>query len=132
MRSSKRASSRAIAEYVRDELARAGLDLRERADGLPAVRMPPIGERQLRPFADSDRIAEDPAYGEIVCFCERVSRGELRDAAQSPVPAVDLDGLRRRTRALMGRCQGFFCGVEVARALANETGGDMLGLWEPA
>jgi glycerol-3-phosphate dehydrogenase len=130
IRSTGLTSAMAIAEYVRDELDRVGLDLRERADGLPAVRMPPIGETQLRPFGDSDRIAEDSAYGRIVCFCERVSQGELRDAAQSPVPAVDLDGLRRRTRALMGRCQGFFCGVEVASVLAKETAGDMHRLWE--
>ena len=52
-----------------------------------------------------------PRYGRIVCFCERVTRGEIRDALASPIPPVDLDGLRRRTRALMGRCQGFFCGA---------------------
>jgi glycerol-3-phosphate dehydrogenase len=49
-----------------------------------------------------------------VCFCERVTRGEIRDAFASPIPPVDLDGLRRRTRAHMGRCQGFFCGAELA------------------
>jgi glycerol-3-phosphate dehydrogenase len=130
VRSTGLTSSMAIAEFVRDELERAGVTLHERCGGLPKVRMPPIGEAQLRPFADRDRIAEDPEYGKIVCFCERVSRGELRDAARSPVPPVDLDGLRRRTRALMGRCQGFFCGVEVARVLAQETGRDIGGLWE--
>jgi glycerol-3-phosphate dehydrogenase len=69
------------------------------------------------------RIAGDAEYGRIVCFCERVTRGEIRDAATSPVPAVDLDGLRRRTRALMGRCQGFYCGAEVPALLADY-GGD--------
>lgn len=130
IRSTGLTSSMAIAEYVRDELDAAGLALRERADSLPALRMPPLGEEQLRPFADPVRIAADPEYGRIVCFCERVSRGEMRDAARSPVPPVDLDGLRRRTRALMGRCQGFFCGVEVARVLADETGRHVSELWE--
>jgi glycerol-3-phosphate dehydrogenase len=130
IRSTGLTSAMAIAEYVRAELDAAGLTLLERADGLPAVRMPSIGEAQLRPFADPARIAADPEYGRIVCFCERVSRGEIRDAARSRVPPVDLDGLRRRTRALMGRCQGFFCGVEVARALAAETGRDLGDLWE--
>ena len=59
----------------------------------------------------------DPDYGRIVCFCERVTRGEIRDAFASPIPPVDLDGLRRRTRAHMGRCQGFFCGAELASLL---------------
>jgi glycerol-3-phosphate dehydrogenase len=128
IRSTGLTSSLAIAEYVRDELDAAGLPLRERPDGLPSIRMPSIGERQLRPFADPARIAADPDYGTIVCFCERVTRGEIRDAARSPVPPADLDGLRRRTRALMGRCQGFFCGPNVTATLAEYTGQDLAEL----
>jgi len=128
IRSTGLTSSLAIAEYVRDELDAAGLALRERAEGLPALRMPSIGERQLRPYADAARIASDGEYGTIACFCERVTRGEIRDAAQSAVPAVDLDGLRRRTRVLMGRCQGFFCGPTVAALLAEHSGRDVGGL----
>jgi glycerol-3-phosphate dehydrogenase len=115
---------------VRDELAGAGLELRERPGGLPAVRMPSIGEAAPRPYADGDRIAADPAYGEVVCFCERVTRGEIRDAAASAIPPADLDGLRRRTRALMGRCQGFFCAANVGRELAEGIGADPAALWD--
>jgi glycerol-3-phosphate dehydrogenase len=46
-----------------------------------------------------------------------VTRGEVRDALGSTIPPTDVDGLRRRTRALMGRCQGFYCGAEVTRLL---------------
>lgn len=120
IRSTGLTSSMAIAEHVRDELDAAGLVLREKAGGLPAVRMPSLGETQRRPFSDPARIAADPEYGRIVCFCERVTRGEIRDAARSPIPPTDLDGLRRRTRALMGRCQGFFCGASVAASLAEQ------------
>jgi glycerol-3-phosphate dehydrogenase len=109
----------AIAEHLRDRLDADGLELRERPSGLPSLRMPYIGEAGVRPYQDAERIAADPEYGRIVCFCERVSRGEIRDAATSPIPPVDLDGLRRRTRALMGRCQGFFCGAHVPAALAE-------------
>ena len=119
IRSTGLTSSMAIAEHVRDELDAAGLALREKAGGLPVVRMPSLGETQLRPFSDPARIAADPEYGRIVCFCERVTRGEIRDAAHSRIPPSDLDGLRRRTRALMGRCQGFFCGASVAATLAE-------------
>jgi len=49
----------------------------------------------------------------VVCFCERVTEGEIRDACTSLIPPAGLDGLRRRTRAMNGRCQGFFCGAEV-------------------
>ena len=79
--------------------------------------MPNIGERFERPYQRGELIAADREYGRIVCFCERVTRGEIRDALAAPVAAVDLDGLRRRTRAHMGRCQGFFCGAEIADLL---------------
>jgi glycerol-3-phosphate dehydrogenase len=116
IRSTGLTAAMAIAEWVRDGLASAGLTLRERATPLPEISMPNLGEAFPRPFAQPERIAADPAYGEIVCFCERVTRGEIRDAAASPIPPTDLDGLRRRTRVLMGRCQGFYCAAHVARA----------------
>jgi glycerol-3-phosphate dehydrogenase len=107
----------AIAEHVRGELAAAGLRLEPR-DGPPVeFTMPNISERSERPYQRGDLIEADRDYGRIVCFCERVTRGELRDALEAPVAAVDLDGLRRRTRAHMGRCQGFFCGAEIAELL---------------
>jgi glycerol-3-phosphate dehydrogenase len=125
IRSTGLTSSLAIAAHIRDQLDAAGLALRERPEGLPPVRMPNIGETAPRPYVEPQRIARDPEYGRIVCFCERVTRGEIRDAAASPIPPVDLDGLRRRTRVLMGRCQGFFCGAHVAALLAEQTGADV-------
>jgi glycerol-3-phosphate dehydrogenase len=120
IRSTGLSASMAIAEHIRDELAAAGLELQPRdEDELPALRVPNLGEASLRPYADAARIAADPEYGRVVCFCERVTRGEVRDALQSPIPPVDLDGLRRRTRALMGRCQGFACGANVAEMLES-------------
>jgi glycerol-3-phosphate dehydrogenase len=114
IRSTGLTASMAIAEHVRAEL----VDAQPKSE-VPAVRMPNIGETAPRPFAEPERIANDPDYGRIVCFCERVTAGEIRDALTATVPAVDIDGLRRRTRVLMGRCQGFFCGAEV-RALVAE------------
>ncbi len=120
IRSTGLSGSMAIAEHVRGLLADAGLALSPRPDPAVEPSMPNIGEASLRPYADAERIARDPEYGRIVCFCERVTRGEIRDALASPVPPVDLDGLRRRTRAHMGRCQGFFCGAELASLLEPE------------
>ena len=114
IRSTGLTAAMAIAEHVCGELVEA----RPRSD-VAGFRMPNIGELAPRPFAERDRIAEDPDYGRIVCFCERVTRGEIRDALTATVPAVDLDGLRRRTRVLMGRCQGFFCGAQVRALLAE-------------
>ena len=79
--------------------------------------MPNLGEAFGRPYQDAARIAADPEYGRVVCFCERVTAGEIRDAFASPIPPAGLDGLRRRTRVMNGRCQGFFCGAEVAALL---------------
>ena len=130
IRSTGLTGSMAIAEHLRDQLEAAGLELRERPGGLPAVHMPYIGEASPRLYAQPERIAQDAEYGRIVCFCERVTRGEIRDAAESPIPPVDLDGLRRRTRVLMGRCQGFFCGANVGALLAEHAGPDADGLRE--
>jgi glycerol-3-phosphate dehydrogenase len=115
IRSTGLSASMAIAEHVREGLE---LDASPRARR-PPPRMPNIGEAFPRPYREAELIASDPDYGRVVCFCERVTRGEIRDALASPVAPVDLDGLRRRTRAHMGRCQGFFCGARLAGMLAE-------------
>ncbi|GAA3095152.1 FAD-dependent oxidoreductase [Streptomyces rectiviolaceus] len=115
IRSTGLTASMAIAEYVVGLLADAAgpdLDLTV-AGNLDPVRMPNMGEAFPRPYQRADLIATDPAYGSIVCHCERVTRGEIRDALISTVPPGSLDGLRRRTRARGGRCQGFYCGAAV-------------------
>ena len=120
IRSTGLSASMAIAEHVRTELGAAGLSL-EPKERTATARMPYLGEALPRPYAQPERIAENPDYGRVVCFCERVTRGEIADAFASTIPPVDLDGLRRRTRVLMGRCQGFFCGAEVAALLESST-----------
>jgi len=119
IRSTGLTASLAIAEHVVAQMGDAGLTLAE-AEREPVVpRLPELGERGIRAFEDAGLIEGDPAYGSIVCFCERVTEGEVRDALGSAVPAVDLGGVRRRTRATNGRCQGFFCGAAVAARLAS-------------
>jgi glycerol-3-phosphate dehydrogenase len=121
IRSTGLTAGMAIGEYVTSLLAEHGVDVTERAD-LPAPpRMPNLGEAYTRPFQDEARIATDPEYGRIVCFCERVTAGEIRDAMTSTIPPADLDGLRRRTRVMNGRCQGFYCGANT-RALLDAGG----------
>ena len=67
-------------------------------------------------------VASDPAYGNIVCRCEMVTEAEIRAAIHRPVGARTIDGVKRRTRAGMGRCQGGFCMPRVADIIAEETG----------
>ena len=122
IRSTGLTAGMAIAEHVTGLLAEAGLDLTDARRPAPAPpRMPNLGEAGPRPYQDAERIAADPEYGRIVCFCERVTAGEIRDACDSPIPPADLDGLRRRTRVMNGRCQGFYCGAHT-QALLHRTG----------
>ncbi|HEY9497664.1 MAG TPA: NAD(P)/FAD-dependent oxidoreductase [Terrimesophilobacter sp.] len=119
IRSTGLTSGMAIAEHVAEIAASAGLALVERDDLPEPPHMPNIGEAYLRPYQDEARIEKDPAYGTVVCFCERVTAGEIRDTFHTPIPPASIDGLRRRTRATNGRCQGFYCGAEVERLFAS-------------
>jgi len=65
-------------------------------------------------------IHENPDYGEIVCRCEQISRGEVIDALHRSIPCDTLDGVRRRVRPSGGRCQGAFCGPLVLQIIAQE------------
>jgi len=114
IRSTGLSASLGIAEYVVDRLGGAGLPLAERSDAAGPPAMPYIGEAGTRPYQDARLIAADPDYGQIVCHCERVTRGEIRAALASTVPPADTGGLRRRTRAMNGRCQGFYCAATVS------------------
>ena len=73
-------------------------------------------------------IAEDPAYGNIICRCETVTEGEIVNAIRRPLGAKSLDGVKRRTRAGMGRCQAGFCSPRVMEILSRELGADPLTL----
>jgi glycerol-3-phosphate dehydrogenase len=99
IRSTGLTAALAIAEHVVRLLPPMGLGLVPR-DRVEPVTMPNLGESFPRPYEMG---------GAIACHCERVTFDELRAAVRSPIPAVDLDGLRRRTRAAAGRCQGFHC-----------------------
>lgn len=121
IRSTGLTSCMAVAEYVRGLLTEAGLEAVPRTELPEPPRLPNIGEHALRPYEDDELIAKDPAYGEVVCFCERVTKGEIRDACHSTIPARDSGALRRRTRAMNGRCQGFFCGAAVKQLLESYT-----------
>ncbi|GGT79072.1 MULTISPECIES: FAD-dependent oxidoreductase [Streptomyces] len=118
IRSTGLTASLGIAAHVVELLADSGLDLGAERPLAP-VRMPNLGEAFPRPYRDAELVARDPEFGTIVCHCERVTRGEIRDALTSTIPPDSLDGLRRRTRARAGRCQGFSCGAAV-RAMFEE------------
>ena len=118
IRSTGLTASMAIAEHVTGLVAQCGLELGERHD-LEPITVPMLGQAFQRPYQRAELVRADPLYGDIVCHCERVTRGEVRDAFASDLAPLGLDGLRRRTRVMNGRCQGFYCGAAV-EALADE------------
>lgn len=106
-----------IAEYAAELLRGTGLALKSKAE-FKSVKLPTIGQAEMRPHQNAELIQQNAAYAEIICHCERVSRGELLDALNAPIPATTLDGLRRRTRASQGRCQGFNCHAKLLKTLS--------------
>lgn len=83
--------------------------------GIPRVRELPLKER--------DRlIRENPDYGIIVCRCEEISKGEIIDALKSSIPVPTVDGIKKRVRPGMGRCQGGFCMPLVTQIISEYTG----------
>jgi glycerol-3-phosphate dehydrogenase len=116
IRSTGISAAMGIAEYAVELLNGAGLDLKLKND-FKFVKMPAIGQADIRPHQDAEMLARNPQYAEMVCHCERVSRGELMDAMNAVIPATTLDGLRRRTRASQGRCQGFNCQAALVKSL---------------
>lgn len=72
-----------------------------------------------------EKIRENPAYANVICRCELVTEGEIMDAIHRPLGAVTLDGVKRRTRAGMGRCQAGFCSAKTVEILARELGKDI-------
>lgn len=86
------------------------------------VRKGIVRASELDLVARDALIRENPDYGEIVCRCEEISRGEIIDALHRSIPCDTIDGVKRRVRPGMGRCQGGFCGPLVLQIIAEETG----------
>ncbi len=114
-------SSPAIAEYIEDMLKEDGLELELNPDYNP-VRKPYYAFQEASAEEKNEIIKGNPAYGKIVCRCEGITEGEIIDAIRRNPQPRDLDGIKRRTRAQMGRCQGGFCGPYVTEILAKELG----------
>lgn len=111
-------SAPAIGRYLA-ELAAAKLHAAEKKDFIAQRRDMPH-PREMDFASRQDLIARDPAYGQVICRCEGVTEGEIRDAIRRVPGARSLDGVKRRVRAGMGRCQGGFCGPKVMELLSRE------------
>ncbi|MBE6550556.1 MAG: NAD(P)/FAD-dependent oxidoreductase [Ruminococcaceae bacterium] len=112
-------SSPAIAEYIEKMLSDMGA-LGEKKEGFISERKPAHYFRELSMEEKNEIIKKDPAYGRIVCRCESITEGEIVEALTVNPPARDVDGVKRRTRSGMGRCQGGFCSPTVIALIARE------------
>lgn len=113
----------AIGKYVVD-IIRNKVKLEEKSDFIKSrkrfVRMSELSIEEKNRL-----IKENPSYGKMVCRCEFVTEGEIIDAITRPLGARTIDGIKRRTRALMGGCQGIGCMLPVAMKLSKELGIDI-------
>ncbi len=113
----------AIAEYVAKLLSDNGTTL-ERKDSFNPTRKPMHYFRELSIDEKNAVIKEHPEYAHVVCRCETVTEGEILEAIRQNPKPTDVDGVKRRTRASMGRCQGGFCTPYIIELLAQELGCD--------
>jgi glycerol-3-phosphate dehydrogenase len=125
-------SAPAIAHYVVGELASRRLKLEPKAGFIPErrgfARISPNGgpsgkaDDKSMALALEAAYASDPAYGEMICRCNHVSRAELLAALGNPLGAKTLNAIKKRTHMMMGRCQGGFCLPKILEILTEECG----------
>lgn len=115
------ASSPAIALYVAQMLKGCGVPMTEKDDFID-TREAPVDFSELSRKEQDELIRKNPAYGRLVCRCECVTEGEIIDALHRNPQPTTVDGIKRRTRAGMGRCQGGFCQQKVLRIMERELG----------
>lgn len=117
-------ASPAIGNYVANLLKEIDGNFVEREDFNP-IRIKMIQFMDLSQEEKHEIIKKDPRYGRIICRCENITEGEIVDAIHRKVGGTSIDGIKRRIRAGMGRCQGGFCQPRVIEILARELGKDL-------
>lgn len=113
-------SAPAIGEMVAN-IIKEKMNLRENPN-FEGTRKGVLNPAELSMEERKKLIQDQPAYGNIICRCEMISEGEIVDAIRRPLGAKSLDGVKRRTRAGMGRCQSGFCAPRTMEILARELG----------
>ena len=113
------ASAPAVAERIEGLIRQAGITLIEKPGYNPARTVPEVFDL-ASPDRKRELIGSDPAWGRVVCRCETVPEAEIVAAIRREPGAVSVEGVKRRCRAGMGRCQSGFCQSRVVRILARE------------
>lgn len=114
-------ASPAIAEYVAELIKEQGFNAKKNESYNPN-RKPMHYFKEASIDEKNEIIKENPSFGRVVCRCETVTEGEILEAIHTNPKATDLDGVKRRTRSGMGRCQGGFCSPYIVELLSKELG----------
>ena len=112
-------SAPAIAKFVVEDLVSKFFEMVDNLD-FDGQRKPDDFFNNLSVEEKNNIIKENPAYGKIICRCERITEGEIVRAIKTNPPATNVDAIKRRTRSGMGRCQGGFCQPQVVEIIARE------------
>ncbi len=112
-------SSPAIGEYVVEELVSKVLTLKKKDSYVSKIR-PYIHEKELSAEERNELIKKNPDFGTIICNCEKVSLGQIKDVLSRSLPCLTIKALKKRTRAGFGKCQGGFCQPQVLRIIASK------------
>ena len=121
VRSTGLTNSVAVASYVVDLLIQSGMKATPKQDYIKTRKGTPHFA-ELSAEEKAALIAKDPRYGNVICRCETITEGQICDAIHRTLGATTVDGVKRRVRAGMGRCQGGFCGPRVIEIIARELG----------
>lgn len=117
-----------IARLAADLLEEDGLVMPEKKNwegGRQVIRFKELSEKEREHL-----VRRNPLYGRVICRCETITEGEIVACMEKEIPPVSIDGVKRRTGAGLGRCQGGFCGPRVLEILARETGRNPLSIEE--
>ena len=120
MKSPGLSAAPAVAEDALEILRARGVLGAEKADYKDGRRH--IRFKELSVEEKKQLVAEQPAYGRVICRCETITEGEILAALHSEIPATTIDGVKRRAGSGMGRCQGGFCGPRVLELISRELG----------
>lgn len=112
-------SSPAIAEYVVNEFVSKVVELKKKPNFNPYVKKRPHLEK-MSIKEKNEFIKKNPSYGQIVCNCEKVSLGEILFEMNTSVPPTTIKGVKKRTRAGFGKCQGGFCQPLVTKLISQK------------
>lgn len=110
-----------VADMAKDILKSLGVEIKANPNYDPK-RVAPVRCKSLTDKQRDELIKRDPDFGKMICRCEQISLGEIKQAINNPLHVATVDGVKRRVRAGMGRCQGGFCMPLVVRTIAEELG----------